>query len=100
MRNLWCKIWSWLLNTFSDALTAVSHALKTVGDVAVDLLTDVASGVGDAIGSIFGGSNFLIWAGVGVFAYFLLTKESEDGRTIVDRVQNPQSNGGLSDAIG
>lgn len=91
MRKIWCKIWTWLLNTVNDAVSTIAHALKTVGDVAVDLLTDVAAGIGGAISSIFGGSNFLIWAGVGVFAYFLLTKESEDGRTIVDRVQAPQS---------
>lgn len=83
MRSLWCKLWNWILNTVSSAVETIAHVLKTVGDVAVELLTDVAGAVGGAIGSIFGGSNFLVWAGVGVFAYFLLTKEDSKGDSMV-----------------
>lgn len=75
MRNLWCKLWSWFMNIIDDIGDAVAHALKKAGTVAADLLTTIASGVGNAVGSIFGGSNFLVWLGVGVFAYFVLTKE-------------------------
>lgn len=85
MRKIWCKIWSWILNTVGSAVEAIAYALKTVGDVAVDLLTDLGEGVGSAIGSIFGGSNFLVWAGVGVFAYFLLTKEDSNGGLVLDK---------------
>lgn len=80
MRNLWCKLWNIFLNAFTDAVSAIAYALDTVGTVAVDLLSDAANAVGGAIGSIFGGSNFLIWAGVGLFAYLLLTNQDEEGK--------------------
>lgn len=95
MRKIWCKLWNLILNTFSDAVNAVAYALKTVGDVAVEILGAAADAVGGAIGSIFGGSNFLVWAGVGVFAYFLLTKEDDTGsRSLnVDAYKEIKANG-------
>lgn len=79
MRKIWCKLWNLILNTFSDVVNAVAYALKTVGEVAVEVLGAAADAVGGAIGSIFGGSNLLVWAGVGIFAYMLLTKKDESG---------------------
>lgn len=79
MRKAWCKLWNLILNTFSDAVSAVAYALKTVGDVVVEILGAAAEAVGSAVGSIFGGSNLLVWIGVGVFAYMLLTKKDESG---------------------
>lgn len=79
MRKIWCKLWNLILNTFSDAVSAVAYALETIGDVAVEVLGSAADAIGGAIGSIFGGSNFIVWVGVGVFAYMLLTKKDESG---------------------
>lgn len=79
MRKIWCKLWNLILNTLSDAVNAVAFALKTVGEVAVEVLGAAADAVGGAISSIFGGSNLLVWAGVGIFAYMLLTKKDENG---------------------
>lgn len=81
MRNLWCKLWNVFLNAFTDAVKAVAYALDTVGTVAVELLSSAADAVGGAIGSIFGGGNFLIWAGVGLFAYLLLTNQDEEDKS-------------------
>lgn len=80
MRKIWCKLWNVILNVFSDVVSAVAYALKTVGTVAVEVLGAAADAVGGAIGSIFGGFNLLVWAGVGVFAYFLLTKQSDNDK--------------------
>lgn len=89
---MWCKLWRFLLNTFTDVVDAVAYALDTLGDVAVDLLTDLGDGLGSAIGSIFGGSNLLIWLGVGVFAYMLLTKEDSEGNGTIHNLTNPNYN--------
>lgn len=87
MGSLWCKIWTWLLNTVQSAVDTIAYALDTIGTVAVDLLSDLATAVGGAVGDIFGGGNLLIWLGVGVFAYMLLTKQSDKDKnaSILDR---------------
>lgn len=77
MRKIWCKLYNFILNTFTSAVEAVAYALKTVGAVAVEILGAAADAVGGAIGSIFGGSNFIVWAGVGILAYFVLTKQDD-----------------------
>lgn len=83
MGNAICKLWTFLLNLIQKAVEAIAYALKTVGEVVIPLLGQLGQVVGDTIGgligSVFGGSNFLVWAGVGVFAYFLLTKEDKSG---------------------
>lgn len=81
MRNLWCKLWNVFLNMFTDVVKAVAYALDTVGTVLVELLSSAADAVGGAISSIFGGSNLLIWAGVGFFAYLLLTNQDEEDKS-------------------
>lgn len=90
---MWCKLWRFLLNTFTDVVDAVAYALTTLGDVAVELLTDLGDGLGSAIGSIFGGSNLVIWLGVGVFAYMLLTKEDSNGNDVIHTVANNRYGG-------
>lgn len=90
---MWCKLWRFLLNTFTDVVDAVAYALTTLGDVAVELLTDLGDGLGSAIGSIFGGSNLVIWLGVGVFAYMLLTKEDSSGNGVIHTMANNRYGG-------
>lgn len=83
MGNAICKLWTFLLNLLSKSVEAVAYALKTVGEVVIPILGDLGKVIGDTVGgfvgSIFGGSNLLVWAGVGFLAYFLLTKEDEGG---------------------
>lgn len=78
MRKLWCKLWTWFLNTVDDLGDTVAHTLQKAGTVAADLLTTVAEGVGNAVGSIFGGSNLVVWIGVGIFAYFMLKDDKQE----------------------
>lgn len=75
-----CKIWNFILNIFTDTLNAVAFALKTVGEVLGDVLTSVGDGLGNFVGGVFGGGNLLVWAGVGIFAYFLLTKQDDSDK--------------------
>lgn len=72
-----CKIWNFFLNIFTDTLNAIAFALTTVGEVLGDVLTSVGDGLGNFVGGVFGGGNLLVWVGVGVFAYFLLTKQDD-----------------------
>lgn len=75
-----CKIWNFLLMMFKDTLDAVAYALKTVGEVLVDVAKGVGEAVGSVVSSVFGGSNLLTWAVLGVGAYFLFFKR-EDGKS-------------------
>lgn len=97
MGNAICKLWTFLLNLIQKAVEAIAYALKTIGEVVIPLLGQLADAVGGAIGSIFGGGNLLVWLGVGVFAYFLLTKEDDSGGEVVVNTLDPSlnsSNGG------
>lgn len=76
-----CKIWSFILNLFTDVLDAVAYALKTVGEVLVVVAKGVGEAVGSVVGSVFGGSNLLVWAGAAIAAYFLFFKQDENGNS-------------------
>lgn len=78
MRSILCKIWNLVLMMFQDSVDAIAVGLKTLGEVLVPILGALGQVIGDTIGSVFGGSNLLVWAGVGIFAYFVLTKEQDD----------------------
>lgn len=77
-----CKIWSFILGMFVDTLDAVAVALKTVGEVALDLVKGVGDAVGSAAGSIFGGSNRLVWALAGTFAYFFFFRDDDKNESV------------------
>lgn len=78
MRSTLCKIWNFALMMFQDSVEAVAIGLKTLGEVLVPVLGAIGQVVGDTIGSVFGGSNLLVWAGMGIFAYFVITKKKDD----------------------
>lgn len=82
MRSVLCKIWNFILNRFSDVLEASAYGLKTIGEVAVPILGALGEVVGDTVGSIFGGSNLLIWLVGGYFLLSYLGKEREDNQPI------------------
>lgn len=72
MTKLWCKLWNFFLNMFTDALELIAYALTTAGEVLCKVLTEVGSAVGDVVNDVFGGSNFLSWVLIGGLAYFLI----------------------------
>lgn len=80
MRKIWCRLWNTFLNVFQDATNAVATSLETVGTVAVKVLGAVGEVVGDTIGSVFGGSNLLVWCIVGFIGYKLLTKQDDPSK--------------------
>lgn len=78
MRGLLCKIWNFLLNIFTDLVSAVASAIAVVGTAIVDVLSEVASAVGDALG--LSGST-VVWLGVGIFAYWFISKKKDEPTT-------------------
>lgn len=98
MRGALCKIWNFFLNLFNDVLDSVAYALTTVGEVLLKLAKGVGEVVGDAIGSAFGGSNLLVWAGVGAIAYFLFFKQDEEGNSNYTRTIESEMKAGVLQA--
>lgn len=93
---MFCKIWSFFLRLFQSAVEAVAWALETIGEVALDLLEGVGAVIGSTIGSVFGGSNLLIWLALGGLGIYFLTKEDSDGDSVTSRYQDAKYAGGQS----
>lgn len=64
-----CKLFRFLANTFELVVDTVAQGVKVLGSAAVDVLSDLASSVGDALG--LDGSTVL-WLGIGIVAFLLL----------------------------
>lgn len=90
MGKVFCKIWSFFLNLFRDAIDAIAYALDTIGTVVLELLDGIGEVIGNVVGNIFGGSNLIIWLAVGVGAYFLLKNDNET-RVDLANSANPTS---------
>lgn len=83
MKKLWCSIWRAFLNAFDDAVDHIAYAIDTLTPPVLNLLSgvgEVAGGVikdvGSAISGVFNGSP-LLWGGLLVAGYFLLTGSSD-----------------------
>lgn len=70
-----CKLFRFLANTFSMIVNTVAEGVKVLGAAVVDVLSDLASAVGDAVG--LNGSTVL-WIGVGVFAFLLFRNKDDE----------------------
>lgn len=70
-----CKLFQFLANMFGVVVEAVATAVKVLGAAAVDILSELATNIGDALG--LSGSSVLLIAGIGVLAYFMLTPSSD-----------------------
>lgn len=75
MGDLLCKIWRGILRIFEGVVNAVATGIKIIGTATVDVLSELAESVSDAV---FGNSGSLILLGAGLFALYLFTKK-EDG---------------------
>lgn len=80
MSKLWCKLWNFVLNTFTSAIELVGTLLETVGTVLVDVLGAVAESVGNALG--FSGSTILL-LGLGALVYFAITGDKDKPKSEV-----------------
>lgn len=85
--NLICKLFNFLLALFVNAIEGVAYALKTVGEVALDLLGSALDGVGDLIG-ISGRTLGLI--GAAFLFFFLFRKGGDDEQRNSERVGDQQ----------
>lgn len=102
MRSALCKIWNFVLSLFTDVVDAIAYGIKTFGEVLVPVLGALGQVVGDTIGSVFGGSNLLVWGAAGVFLLLFLKQKNGSSnaqpmRTAYDeRSSVPASTGGLT----
>lgn len=70
--NLICKLFNFILALFVTVVEGVAYALKTVGEVAFDLLSSVL----DSMGKVFGiDGTTLAWLGGGLLLFFMLRKK-------------------------
>lgn len=67
-----CKIFQFVLNIFEQVLNVVVSALKMVADAAVDVLSEIVSAAGSALG--ISGSTFL-WLGLGFGLWFFMKRD-------------------------
>lgn len=70
-----CKIWNFLSNVLGKIVDFILNVVKKIVDFVVDVIESVIESVGDAL---FGGGNFLLYLGLGVLAYFVLTSDKND----------------------
>lgn len=102
MRSALCKIWNFVLSLFTDVVDAIAYGIKTFGEVLVPVLGALGQVIGDTIGSVFGGSNLLVWGAAGVFLLLFLKQKNGSSnaqpmRTVYDeRSSVPASTGGLT----
>lgn len=66
-----CKIWNFLSNVLGKIVDFILSVVKKI----VDFVVDVIEGVVD---SLFGGGNFLLYLGLGLLAYFVITSDKDD----------------------
>lgn len=81
MSDLLCKMWMQLRRILKSGVQFAASTAKTVSKVAIGILKDVVETVDGALAGVFGSggvSRFLMWAAVGLGAYFLLTREKDD----------------------
>lgn len=71
-----CKIFQFVLNIFEQVLNVVVTALKMVADAAVDVLSEIVSAAGQALG--ISGNTFL-WIGLGFGLWFFMKREGNKG---------------------
>lgn len=75
MTKLWCKLWNFILNTFTSVIEGVGVLLETVGTVLVEVISGVADSVGKALG-LSGSTVLLIGLGLGI--YFLASGDDDE----------------------
>lgn len=74
--NVLCKIFQFVLNIFEQVLNVVVSALKMVADAAIDVLSEIVSAAGKALG--ISGNTFL-WLGLGFGLWFFMKREGNKG---------------------
>lgn len=72
--NILCKIFQFVLNIFEQVLNVVVTALAMLGTAVVDVLSNLAGAVGDALG-LSGGS--VLWLALGGLALWFFLKDDE-----------------------
>lgn len=81
--KLICKLFNFILNIFVATVEGIAFALRTVGEIALELLVDAADAVGNALGI---NGTTVLWLGAGVLAFFLLRNNDKgDNQPLANR---------------
>lgn len=73
--NLICKLFNFILALFINIVEGVAFAIKTVGEVALDLLGSVLDSAGELLGI---SGTTLAWLGGGLLLFLILRKKEGD----------------------
>lgn len=92
MGKILCKIFRFLADVFDKVVEFVASAIKTIGNAVVDVLSELVTVAGDAIGSIFS-SNPLLLVGGGLLLWFLLGRKNDEEGATYPKLNVGASNG-------
>jgi len=77
MGDLLCKLFNFVLGIFNRLVDVVATVITTIGNATVEVLSDLAVGVGEGIGAIFG-SNPLLFGALALGGLWLLFGDSSN----------------------
>lgn len=66
-----CKIWNLLANVLGKIVDFILGVVKKIIDFVVDAIEAIAD-------AVFGSGNLLLFLGLGLLAYFVITSNKED----------------------
>lgn len=71
MASWLCDIFKFLIELAEIGTEVIASVLRTIGIVAVDLLSDVIGAAGDAVSDLFGSGGGIILLGAGLLAFWI-----------------------------
>lgn len=71
MASWLCDIFKFLIELAQIGTEVIASVLKTIGIVAVDLLSDLIGAAGDAVSDLFGSGGGVLLLGAGLLAFWI-----------------------------
>lgn len=71
MASWLCDIFKFLIELAEIGTEVIASVLKTIGIVAVDLLSDLIGAAGDAVSELFGSGGGVLLLGAGLLAFWM-----------------------------
>lgn len=76
--DLICKLFKFVLKIFKQIVKFVAEVIKILGEATVEVLTDLAEGIGSGISSLLGGPGILTLLLVGGLLWFAYSRDDAD----------------------
>lgn len=83
MKKIWCKLWNFILLLVNQQVELISSVIKAAGNLIVDLVGMAAGAIGDGLNTIgkkLGLGNILLYGGLGLLLYAVISKKDEPNR--------------------